>query len=150
MKLSKLIIAGIAACSVQLAFGADPSLYWPRGYQFTGHVSSFGDAYANKNNLARVDLPLSIIPEQYRSDTRNCRDYLYKDVDTEWISLAVVCDYQQDKEVKIYFKSTVNNKPLNIGDEVTVTVDNKTAVAGYFSKFVQNRGDFEKALEAVK
>ena len=150
MRISKLVVAAMAVVSLHLAFGEELTLYWPKGYQLTGHVSSFGAAYANKNNLASVDLPLSVIPEQYRSDTKNCRDYLYKDVDTEWLSLAVVCDYQQDKEVKIYFKSAVDNKPLNIGDEVTVTIEDKTPVAGYFSKYIQNRGEFEKALEITK
>jgi hypothetical protein len=134
-KILAAIMVGSCFCAVADTL---PAGFWPKGEIVSGHVVKFEDFAGHKNNLAIIKLNKINIPQQYAADTRNCKAYLIND-GAAWNLLRLQCDYQDNKEVRIYYNATVDVPPLNIGDGINISSTTEVPIYGYYKGFVFTR-----------
>ena len=137
--MKKILTMYLLACS-SIAIAATPTVsaadyfFWNAHEVVSGTVINFDSEFKLKNNVAVLSIANSDIklPSQYSKDTSNCKAYLLNPGDNTWTLMRITCDYQSNKQVRIYALADINVPPLNIGDKIDITTLQPVPIGGYF------------------
>ncbi len=136
--MKKLLMMYLLACGsmamAETSSSAADFYYWDKNEMVSGTVTKFTSDFGLKNNVAIVSIANSDIklPSQYREDTSNCRAHLVNTGDNSWTLMRLLCDYQTNKEVRIYYSASIDLPPLNIGDKINITALQPVPIGGYY------------------